>query len=166
MTKTEFKNLIKDIIRKKYNPAKVDLDSLGTQVDLDFGKFPIIEKFPSIKGILIDLLTDQYEAFVNEIQWTAPRPTTLKIILNNGQSFYLIHTDKTWEAKIEGKKYYLLNLPEEERAAEAIARILSYAWASEPEKEPEGGETPSTEETPTEETPAEETPEEEIPAET
>ena len=28
-----------------------------------------------------------------------------------------------------GKKYYLLNLPEEERAAEAIARILRYGPA-------------------------------------
>ena len=29
-------------------------------------------------------------------------------------------------ALIEGKKYYLLNLPEEERATDAIARLLRY----------------------------------------
>jgi len=162
MTKTEFKNIIKDIVRKKHNPSKIDLDSFGTQVHLDFGKFPILEKFPSLKKILIDLLTDQYEAFISDIQWTAPRPTTLKIILNNGQNFYLIHTDRTWIAKVEGKKYYLLNLPEEDQAAEAISRILSYAWASEPEKESEGEATPPAEETPEEEPPAEE----ETPAET
>ena len=33
---------------------------------------------------------------------------------------------RSWIAQIEGKKYYLLNLPEEERAVEAIARILRY----------------------------------------
>ena len=165
MTKAEFREKIKKLVKQVYEPSsKIDLDKTDTQVSLDAGKFPILLRFPGLKRILIDLLTDQYEAFIQEIQWTAPRPTTLKIILNNGQSFYLIHTDKTWEAKVEGKKYYLLNLSEEERAAESIARILSYAWASEPEKEPEGGETSSTEETP-EETPAEETPEEEIPAE-
>lgn len=37
--------------------------------------------------------------------------------------------------KLKEKKYYLLNLPEEERAAEAIARILRYG-----KKEEEGGE--------------------------
>ena len=35
--------------------------------------------------------------------------------------------------KLKVKKYYLLNLPEEERAAEAIARILRYGA-----KTPEG----------------------------
>jgi len=165
MTKAEFKEKIKKLVKQVYEPlSKIDLDKTDAAVSLDAGKFPILLRFPSLKRILIDLLTDQYEAFIQEIQWTAPRPTTLKIILNNGQSFYLIHTDRTWEAKVEGKKYYLLNLPEEERAAEAIARILSYAWASEPEKEPEGGKSSSTEETP-KETPEEETPEEEIPAE-
>ena len=33
---------------------------------------------------------------------------------------------RSWIAQIEGKKYYLLNLPEEERAVEAIARLLRY----------------------------------------
>jgi hypothetical protein len=36
---------------------------------------------------------------------------------------------RSWIAQIEGKKYYLLNLPEEERAVEAIARILRYGTA-------------------------------------
>ena len=36
------------------------------------------------------------------------------------------------------KKYYLLNLPDEQRAAEAIARILRYG-APEVEGEEEGG---------------------------
>jgi hypothetical protein len=67
----------------------------------------------------------------------------------------------------------LLNLSEEERAAESIARILMYGGGSEPEKTeteigavPTGGETPADETVP--ETPTEETPptEEEPPAET
>ncbi len=36
---------------------------------------------------------------------------------------------RSWVAQVEGKKYYLLNLPEEQRAAEAIARILRYGAA-------------------------------------
>ena len=76
--------------------------------------------------------------------------------------------------QVEGKKFYLANLNEEERAAESIARILRYGGGAEPEKEaptgevPTGGETPEDEtvpETPAEETPpTEETPEETLPA--
>jgi len=80
--------------------------------------------------------------------------------------FYIIHTDRSWIAQVEGKKYYLLNLDEEERAAEAIARLLYFTAPEQPEKEP-SGETPSeeapTEETPSIEIPAEEAPEEETP---
>ena len=47
-------------------------------------------------------------------------------LLKNDFNFYLIFTKTSWIAQVEGKKYYLLNLPEEERAIEAIARILRY----------------------------------------
>jgi hypothetical protein len=173
MTKKELIEKIKTVIKQVSDSSKssassqeINLDTVTPPISFDAGRFPILTKFPPLKGILIDLLTDQYESFIEEIQWTAPRPTTLKIILNNGQSFYLTHTAKSWIAKVEGKQYYLLNLPEEERAAESIARILSYAWASEPEKEPEGGEEtpPPAEETPEPEEEAPK-PEEEIPAE-
>ena len=60
------------------------------------------------------------------IDWVAPKPTTFRINLKNDFNFYLIFTQKSWIAQVEGKKYYLLNLPEEERAIEAIARILRY----------------------------------------
>ena len=46
--------------------------------------------------------------------------------------------ERSWIAQVEGKKYYLLNLPEEQKAAEAIARILRYG-APEVEGEEEGG---------------------------
>ena len=46
--------------------------------------------------------------------------------VKNDENFYLIWMGRSWIAQIEGKKYYLLNLPEEERAVEAIARILRY----------------------------------------
>jgi hypothetical protein len=65
----------------------------------------------------------------------------------------LTYSPRSWVAQIEGKKYYLLNLSEEESATEAIARILSYGITEEkPEAGAEGGETST-------ETPAE-TPEE------
>ena len=72
------------------------------------------------------MLTADFDSFLASIDWVAPRPTTFRINLKNGEDFYLIYNKRSWVAQVEGKKYYLLNLPEEERATEAIARILRY----------------------------------------
>ena len=175
MTKSEFKEKIKALVKQVYSKTtkstEVDIDSPSV-VSLDDDRFPVLAKFPTLKETIIKLLTDQYDLFLKDIEWVAPRPTTFRIILANDQPFYLIYTDRSWIAKVEGKKYYLLNLNEEQNCIEAIARILSYGAKAQPEKA-EGGETPSTESpeaaapeapAPASETPAEETPTEETPA--
>jgi hypothetical protein len=91
-----------------------------------------------------------------DIQWVAPKPITFRIVLTNGEIFYLISTPKSWIAQIEGKKYYLLNLGEEESACQSISRMLYYGNQA-AETAPAEEETTSTETTTsTEETPAEE----------
>jgi hypothetical protein len=151
MTRDELKEKIKVLVKQVYKP-----DTLQAQdtVSLDAPKFPVLQKFPTLKQVIVDLLTDQYEIFITDIQWVAPKPTTFRIVLGNGEPFMLTYSPRSWVAQIEGKKYYLLNLSEEESATEAIARVLSYGVT---EEKPGGEETPG--ETP-EETPAEETPEE------
>jgi len=149
-------------------------DTFGvTPDDVNFEEelFPVLAKFPKLKEVIIDLLTDQYGDFISDIWWVAPRPTTFKIMLANDQYFYLIYTERSWIAQVEGKKFYLASLNEEQRAAAAIARILRNGGGAEPDKDspvgevPTGGETPADETTP--ELPAEETPPtEEAPEET
>ena len=118
MTKAEFKERIKGLAfevirdRKKSEIASVQYDELT--------------KFPELKEIIVSLLTVDFDPFLSSIDWVAPRPTTFRINLRNDENFYLIWMGRSWIAQIEGKKYYLLNLPEEERAVEAIARILRY----------------------------------------
>ena len=118
MTKEEFKERIKGLAfevikdRKKAEIAAVEYDELT--------------KFPELKKVIITLLTADFDPFLAGIDWVAPRPTTFRINLKNDQVFYLIWMGRSWIAQVEGKKYYLLNLPEEERAVEAIARILRY----------------------------------------
>lgn len=167
MTKSELKNKIKNIVKSIYSDivksTEVDIDD-PSSISLDTTRFPVLVKFPTLKEIIIKLLTEQYELFLKDIEWVAPRPTTFRIILGNDQVFYLIYTDRTWITKVEGKKYYLLNISEEQNCIEAIARILSYGAKPEPEKEELDKEEPSLE-APTPESPKEETPpEEEIPA--
>jgi len=160
MTKSELRDKIKTLAKQALASKSVDLDK-GNDVSLDALKFPVLGKFPELKKVIVDLLTNQYEIFLTDIQWVAPRPTTFRIVLGNGENFYLIYTERSWIAKIEGKKYYLLNLSEEEAAAESIARILSYGLKEEKQTPDElSGEEPA-EVTPEEIPAPEETPKEE-----
>jgi len=59
----------------------------------------------------------------------------------NGQNFLLMFTDRSWIAQVQGKKYYLLNLDEEERCALAINRLLRVGPASGAEMEGEATDT-------------------------
>ena len=125
MTKSEFKEKIKTLVKQVYKSKTVDLDS-DEPISIDTEKFPVLLKFPQLKKVLVDLLTNQFETFITDIQWVAPKPTTFRIVLGNGEDFMLIWMKRSWVAIVEGKRYYLLNLNEEENAVSAIARVLSY----------------------------------------
>ena len=165
MTKSEFKEKIKALVKQVYSKTakstEVDIDSPSV-VSLDTTRFPVLVKFPTLKEAIVKILTDQYELFIKDIEWVAPRPTTFRIVLANDQVFYMIYTDRTWIAKVEGKKYYLLNLSEEQNCIEAIARILSYGAKAEVKKEEAPAPEAPAEEAPAPETPAE-APAEEVP---
>ena len=169
MTKDEFKDKIKTLVKQVYakteKSSEVNLDN-PSNVSLDSVRFPVLVKFPTLNDIIVKLLTDQFELFLKDIEWVAPRPTTFRIILANDQAFYLIFTDRTWIVKVEGKKYYLLNLSEEQNCIESIARILAYGAKIATDvptetpvpESPAAPETPAEEPAPEAEAPAEETP--------
>ena len=150
MTQDELKEKIKVLVKQVYKPKTLKAQDT---ISLDAPKFPVLQKFPELKDIIVNLLTDQYEIFVTDIQWVAPKPTTFRIVLGNGEPFMLTYSPRSWVAQIEGKKYYLLNLSEEEAATEAIARVLAYGITE--EKTEPGAEGEAAAETSTEE-PAEE----------
>ena len=125
MTRDELKDKIKVLVKQTYKSKTIDLDN-GSEISLDAEKFPVLTKFPKLKDVIVDLLTNQYDVFMKAIEWVAPRPTTFRIVLGNDENFLLIYTERSWIAQVEGKKYYLLNLSEEESAAESIARLLAY----------------------------------------
>jgi hypothetical protein len=85
----------------------------------------ILQKYPSLKGTLEDLMTSSFEDYITGIYVMAPKPTTFKILLHNGQHFFLIYARDSYIAKISGKKYYLLNIGEEEYAIKSIADLLT-----------------------------------------
>ncbi len=152
MTKEELQSRLKILIKQVYASKRITPEE-AIQYDE-------LTKFPELKAIIVDLLTPEYDNFVASIDWVAPRPSTFRINLKNDQLFYLIYGKRSWIAQVEGKKYYLLNLPEEQHAAEAIARILRYGVKPEEGEEGMegdiGAETPPAEEPAAEETPAKE----------
>ena len=127
MTRGEFKEKIRLLVVKILKDKK--------DAEASFAEYDELTKFPELKDIIVTLLTSDFDPFLAGIDWVAPRPTTFRINLRNDQEFYLIYSPRSWIAQIEGKKYYLLNLSEEERACEAIARILRYGAPDSGEEE-------------------------------
>lgn len=104
-----------------------------------------LTKFPELKEAIVSLLTSDFDKFLSSIDWVAPKPTTFRINLKNSQEFYLIYNNDHWVCQVESKKYNLISLPEEQRAVEAIARILRYGQKEEEQDEEEEGFTPDDE---------------------
>lgn len=171
MTKDELREKIKMLVKQVYEPASNDSINTNTsdEVSVSSEKFSILSKFPSLKEVIETLLTSNYEPFIADIQWVAPKPLTFRVILANDELFYLIYTPKSWIAQIEGKKYYLLNVGEEEFACQTLAHMLYYGNQTAETPSDESFEFPE-ESTPSEqsaakETPGEEKTSEEVPAE-
>ena len=146
MNKTEFIQLLEQEVE----------DFIQTQAEKvvtfeDDPKGYILQKYPSLKGTLEDLMTESFDEYITGIYVMAPKPTTFKVLLHNGQHFFLIYAKDSYIAKIAGKKYYLLNLGEEEYAIKAISDLLTMGMppgAKGPEDEIENDTTAGDDSTP------------------
>ena len=118
MTASELRDKIKVLAKKVYSDKNKSDDAAVAYDEL--------VKFPELKAVITDLLTADFDKFLESVDWIAPRPSSFRVNLLNGENFVLIFDARSWIAKVEGKKYYLLNLDEEEMAAKAIGRILSF----------------------------------------
>jgi len=141
MTKDELREKIRSLVPQVVGNAK--------QAEEAAVEYDELTKFPELKKVIVDLLTHEFDSFLASIDWVAPKPSTFRINLKNDQEVYLIYNGRSWIAQIEGKKYYLLNLPEEQRAIEAIARVLRYGapGGDEAAETDEGGDEVSDTET-------------------
>lgn len=121
-SKQELENYIRGRVRQLLNKT----DSIEYQGDPESPMNVMLAQFPELRQALETLLTNQFRIFVNDIQWVAPKPTTFKIILPNGQFFTLIWNTQDFIAKISGLKYDLLVLKDRERATKSLADLLQY----------------------------------------
>ena len=151
MTASELRDRIKALAKQVYKEKSKSDDAALAYDEL--------VKFPELKHVIVSLLTTDFDKFLESVDWVAPRPSTFRVNLLNGENFVLFYDPRSWIAQVEGKKYYLLNLDEEEMAAKAISRILTYGGKTEKGDGADvGGAEEIAPEAPAEETPAEETP--------
>jgi hypothetical protein len=121
----------------------------------------ILKKYVTLNSLLEELMTSSFRDYVDAIFIVAPKPTTFKVLLHNGQYFFLTFLGKAYEATINGRNYYLVQIGEKERCMIAISKLLRFGSPLKT-KGPEGSEqgtrdemdAEADEETP-EETPAE-----------
>ena len=148
---------------------KEEIEDFKNSQPLTFESDPleyILQKYPSLDATMTDLMTPYYRDYISGVFVTAPKPTTFRVVLHNGQEFYLIYGPKSYTAKISGKKYDLLNLSEEQFAITSIAQLLELGLPpgstgpNNPEENQADLQNKDTEEAPAEEAPEETAPEE------
>lgn len=114
MNKNILRTIIRDVAAKRLVPVE------GNK----YTEYKLLQNHPEIIPILNDLMTPDFPMFIKDIEWLSPKPATYKVILENGQFFYLYDLERSWVAEIAGKKHYLLSLGEETMASNAISRLL------------------------------------------
>jgi hypothetical protein len=117
----------------------------------------ILRKYTTLNKNLIGLMGKSYKQYLTAVFIVSPKPTTFKVVLHNGQYFFMIYMgDAIYQAIIFGKRYYLSNVGVKEQAMKAISRLLSYGsplkskggeGAEEGTSSDEGGEVTTSEPT-------------------
>lgn len=108
-------------------------------------KKPIPQDVKKALGKVIDsLFGSSHLDFIEKIQLVVPNPSEFQVFLKNGQSFYLKWMGKSpeydlkakyvdvspsgkegsFQAEIEGKRYYLGSLPQYEQALDRLGDLL------------------------------------------
>jgi len=98
----------------------------------------LVYRFPGLKKLMEDLMSPAFGRYVNGINIVAPKPTTFKVDLINGQDFSIKYIGKgNFTVKVSGKKYDPLSVGELGRASQGIADLLELNYA--PKEGAEGG---------------------------
>lgn len=128
MNKHQLRSLIKKTIVGKLQRQGIN----------KYKEYKVLNHVPDLISILTDLMSAQFNLFVKDIEWVSPKPPAFRVVLENGQFFYLTDLGRSWVAEVEGKEYYLLNLGEEEMAMSRISKMLRYGKAINPDMEADG----------------------------
>lgn len=151
ITKKELKSFIQECYLEYFQrqAAAVLMEDAEKDGDMVYGEgaqLPdasdqILAKFPTLKHALIRLHSDDWQEFVQGVEWVSPRPTIFRIKLTNGQDYTLQWMGKDFEAEISGKKYYIGQLTGYQQALNKLAVLYQEGpLGQDSEEDMEGGE--------------------------
>ena len=81
----------------------------------------ILSKYPTLKNAIIKLQTKDFKEFVESIDWISPRPTSFRINLKNGQEYILKWTGMSFQAEIQGKRYFIDKVDDYQQALDRLS---------------------------------------------
>ena len=87
--------MTKEELREKIRALALQVVGEKSKADDAALAYDELTKFPELKDVIVDLLTHEFDSFLEDIQWVAPKPTTFRIILLNGQSFLLSYSPRS-----------------------------------------------------------------------
>jgi hypothetical protein len=115
-----------DYIKNRVRQMLGKTEDVGYQTDPESPMNLMLANFPALEETLENLMTNKFRLYIDDIQWVAPKPTTFRILLANGQTFTLTWNSKGFLAKILGMKYDLLIYKDNERATKALSKLIQY----------------------------------------
>lgn len=138
----KLKDILKKILKETHedhsNP-EFDADPMGY----------ILRKYTRLHANLEKLMGENFEEYLAGVFIMSGKPTTFKVLLKNGQYFYMTFMGRAYEASILGKRFYLMNIGEIQSATMEINRLQRFG--AKPSAEgPDSESGPRSEELPTE----------------
>lgn len=109
---------LKKIVEQTYYEVLQEQSMLRT------GSEEILQRFPTLRKTLENLLTDNYNEFVDQVKWISPKPSSFEIILKNGERFFLNWNGEGFNAEIGGKKYDISMVQGFQKALSALGEIF------------------------------------------
>ena len=85
----------------------------------------ILDKFPKLKETLVNLHTEEFDNFVDSVDWISPKPSAFRVNLTNGKDYSLkwLGDVNGWEAEIQGKTYMISITEDFQKALEKLGEI-------------------------------------------
>lgn len=115
---------MKNVNNLKKLVEEVYLEILQEQAILKTSSEEILQRFPTLRKTLTDLLTNNYPEFVDTVKWISPKPSSFEIGLKNGETFMLKWDGEGFLAEISGKSYELSSVKDYQRALSALGELF------------------------------------------
>ena len=137
-------NLIEKLEEQEPKPEEEGDKEAPKDTVLEDATDQILSKFPTLKAAIVKLQTEDFKEFIDSIDWISPRPTSFRINLKNGQDYILKWTGKSFQAEIQGKRYFINKIDDYQQALDKLSILYKEGPMKGAGEEGEGAELPDT----------------------